>query len=143
MEEEGATGLNGWQRLWIAIALISIVPAVAMIRSEWESGDVWMRDLQKLPPTRVAIEGAGEMDFPATMSAEAIELVTRGSGGNPEAIRVGITVWGMEFSNVIRAYIANFNRSLVVRVVAWWAGGVALLYGVGWLFAWVRRGFKA
>ena len=142
MEQQRAAGLNGWQRLWIAIALVSIVPAAAMIRSEWESADVWVRDLQQMPTHRVAIEGAGEVEFPATMSAEAIELVTRGGAGNAQAIRAGISAWSAEFNNVIRAYIADLNRSLVIQVVAFWAVGVALLYGAGWLFAWVRRGFR-
>jgi len=142
MEQEIAAGRNGWQRLWVAIALISIVPAVALIRSDWESVDVWVRDLQQVPTNRVAIEGAGEVEFPATMSAEAIALVTRGGAGNPEAIRARISAWSVEFNNVIRACIADLNRSLVIRTLAFWAGGVALLYGVGWLFAWVRRGFR-
>jgi hypothetical protein len=142
MEQERAAGLNGWQRLWVAIALISIVAAAAMIREEWESADVWIRDLRQVPPNRVMIEGAGEVDFPATMSTEAIDLVTRGSGGNPEAIRAGITAWTTEFNKVIHSHVADFNRSLVIRGGAFWACGIALLYGVGWLVAWVRRGFR-
>jgi hypothetical protein len=142
MEQGKAAGLNGWQRLWIAIALISIVPAVAMIRSEWESADVWVRDLQQMPTHRVAIEGAGEVEFPATMSAEAIALVTRGGAGNAQAIRAGISAWDAEFNNVIRACVSDLNRSLVIQAAALWAGGVALLYAAGWLFAWVRRGFR-
>lgn len=142
MEQEKAAGLSGWQRLWVAIAVIGIVPAAAIVFLEWESADVWMRDLQQMPSTRVQVEGAGEVDFPATMSAEAIALVTRGSGGNPEAIQVGIATWGGEFSSVIHAYTAHLNRALAIRVVAWWAGCIALLYGLGWLIAWVRRGFR-
>ena len=38
--------------------------------------------------------------------------------------------------------IAIVNRSLVMRVVAVWACTILLLYAVGWLVAWVRRGFK-
>lgn len=141
-ERDTAAGLNGWRRLWIAIALIGILPALALVWTEWDSADAWVRDLHQMPSRRVAVEGAGEMEFPATMSAEAIELVVRGGGGNPEAIRAGISAWTAEFNNVIRTYVADANRWLVIRAVAFWAGGVALVYGIGWLFAWVRRGFR-
>jgi hypothetical protein len=142
MEEQKAARLNGWQRLWIALALISIVPALAMLRADWESTDDWLRDVRQEPPTRVTIAGAGEVAFPATMSTEAIRLVTEGSGGNPDAIRAGIAAWTREFNRVIGAYVSDRNRSLVFWVAAYWLGGIALLYGVGWLFAWVRRGFR-
>jgi hypothetical protein len=142
MEQQKGARLNGWQRLWIAIAVISIVPMVAMVLGDWESGDAWMRDLQQMPPTTVTVEGVGPMEFPATMSAEAIALVTRGSGGNPDAIRAGIRTWGSEFNKLIRGYIGMLNRDLVIRAIAVWAIGLALLYGFGWLVAWVRRGFR-
>jgi hypothetical protein len=142
MEQRRAAGLNGWQRLWVAIALVSIVPAVATIGMEWESADDWMRDLQQMPARRVAIEGAGDVEFPATMSAEAVGLVTRGAAGNADAIRAGIVAWTAEFNTVIRAFVADLNRALVIRVASFWACGAALLYAVGWLFAWVRRGFR-
>jgi len=142
MQQSKAAGLNGWQRLWIALALLAIVPAEALVVTEWESADVWVRDLQQVPANRVAVEGAGEVEFPATMSTEAIDLVVGAAAGKPEAIRAGITAWTAEFNNVLRAYITDLNRSLAMRVAAFWAAGVGLLYGVGWLFAWVRRGFK-
>jgi len=142
MEPAKPVGLNGWQRLWIALALVAILPAVALIAADWESADVWVRDLQQLPVNRVAIEGNGAIDFPATMSAEAIDLVVSAAAGKPEAIRTGISAWTAEFNNVLRAYIADLNRALALRVAACWAAGVALSYAAGWLFAWVRRGFK-
>jgi len=142
MEQAKSARLNGWQRLLIALALIAILPAVGLIVADWESADAWVRDLQQLPPNRVAIEGAGDVDFPATMSSEAIDLVVGAAAGKPEAVRAGITAWTAEFNNVLRAFIADLNRALVIRIAAFWAGGVALLYGIGWLIAWVRRGFK-
>lgn len=145
MEQEKGTGLNvwqklgGWQKLWIALALISIVPAVAVVWSKWEPGGGWMRDRLEEPPTRVIVEGVGEVEFPATMSREAIELVTKEGGGNAEAIRAGIASWNKEFNKLIKSQTAGGNRSLLIRGVAFWAGGVALLYGIGWLVAWFRR----
>jgi hypothetical protein len=134
--------LNGWLRLWIAIALLGLVPAAFTLWSEWESGESWIRDREVAPPTRVQVEGVGDVEFPATMSREAIELVTQASKGNAAAIRAGIHAWDVEFRRVLDAQAAALNRLLVLRVLGFWAAAVGILYAAGLLGAWVRRGFK-
>ena len=134
--------LGGWQRLWVAIAVVSLAAAVAIIAAEWESGEAWIRDLEGAAPTRVHVAGVGEVGFPATMSAEAIALVTRAGQGNAEAIRAGVRAWGAELRKLLDAYAAEHNRGQAMRVLGFWAAGVALLYLVGWLAGWVWRGFR-
>jgi len=133
--------LNGWLRLWIAIALLGLVPSAFTLWSEWESGESWIRESEVAAPTRVHVDGVGEVAFPATMSREAIELVTEASKGNAEAISAGIRAWDVEFRRVLDEQAAALNRLLVLRVLGFWAAAVAILYAAGWLGAWVRRGF--
>ena len=44
-----------------------------------------------------------------------------------------------------KAIIGAFSSELITHwllSVAWWVGGVLMLFGVGWLTAWVYRGFR-
>ena len=142
MKEGSKKRLNGWVRLWIAIAVLGLVPAGAIIFSEWESGDAWMHDFEIAAPTQVHVDGVGDVDFPATMSAEAIDLVVKASAGNREAIGAGIRVWDSELRRLLNQRAEALNRLLVMQVAALWAGGLVLLYVVGLIGAWVWRGFK-
>jgi hypothetical protein len=142
MDEPGVRRINGWVRLWIALGVLGLIPAVYTLVTEWESADAWIRELRLVPLNKVNVEGVGDVEFPATMSPEAIALVTRESAGKPEALRAAIGAWVAELNDLIRAYVADLNRALAIRVVAWWIGALALLYGIGLLLAWVRRGFK-
>jgi hypothetical protein len=137
-----ARRLNGWQRLWFAIAVLSFVSALGIIWSGWETGEAWIRDLEPAAPTRVHIDGVGDFDFPATMSPEAIDLVTRAGKGSAEALNAGIRAWDAEFRRVLDTYAMALDRLLVIRILGFWAAGVLLLYLVGWLAGWVWRGFR-
>lgn len=143
MEKRSAVRINGWQRLWIAIAVISLVPAIGYMVAEWESGEAWIRHLQTAAPTRVDVAGVGSVDFPATMSPEAVDIVVRASHGNADTLAAGIRAWGVEFARALDEQAAALNRLLVARALGWWAAGIFLLYLIGWLAGWVRRGFKA
>jgi hypothetical protein len=142
MEEPGVRRINGWVRLWIALAVLGLIPAVYTLITEWESADVWIQELRRVPPNKVKVEGVGDVEFPATMSPEAIALVTRENAGKPEALRAATGAWVAELNELIRAYVAHLNRALALRVAAWWIGALVLLYAIGLLLAWVRRGFK-
>lgn len=142
MEEQSERGINGWVRLWIALAVIGLIPAIYTLVTEWESADAWIQDLRLVPPNKVNVEGVGDVEFPATMSPEAIALVTRENAGKPEALRTAIGTWVAELNDLIRAYVADLNRALAIRVAAWWVGALVLLYAIGLLLAWVRRGFR-
>ena len=142
-QQQRVSRLNGWMRLWIALAPIGLVPALYTITTEWESADDWIREMQLVPPNKINVEGVGVIAFPATMSPEAIALVTRDNAGKPDAIENAITAWVAEFNELIRAYVKDLNRSLLTRVAGYWVGSLALLYGIGLLLAWVRRGFRS
>jgi hypothetical protein len=142
MEEQSERRLNGWVRLWIALAVIGLIPAIYTLVTEWESADAWIQELRLVPPNKVNVEGVGDVEFPATMSPEAIALVTRENAGKPEALRAAIGTWVGEFNDLIRSYVSDLNRTLVIRVVGWWIGSLVVLYAIGLLLAWVRRGFK-
>jgi hypothetical protein len=143
MEEQSVRPINGWVRLWIALAVIGLIPAIYTLVTEWESADAWIQELRAVPPNKVNVEGVGDVEFPATMSAEAIAFVTRENAGKPEALRAAIGAWVGEFNDVIRSYVADLNRTLAFRVVGWWLGSLAALYAIGLLLAWVRRGFRS
>lgn len=142
MEQENTRRLNGWLRLWIALAVIGLVPALYTIATEWESASDWIRELQAVAPNKVEVDGVGAVEFPSTMSPEAIALVTRDNAGKPDAIRAAIGEWVAEFNDVIRAYVSDLNRALLIRVAGYWVGTLVLLYFIGLLLAWVRRGFR-
>lgn len=142
-EQQKPQRLNGWIRLWIALAVIGLVPAIYTIATEWESAADWISEMSLVAPNKVNVDGVGVVDFPATMSPEAIALVTRDNAGKPDAIRAAITSWTNEFNDVIRSYVSDLNRSLVMRVAGYWVGTLVLLYFIGLLLAWVRRGFRA
>jgi hypothetical protein len=139
----GRWRLNGWHRLWIAVALLGLIPAFAAVVAGWESADAWLADAARGAPIRVDVAGVGEVDFPPTMSREAIALVAGASHGSPDALAAGTRAWGAEFAGVLERYARAMNRALVLRVLGWWAFAVALVYVVGWLAAWVWRGFRA
>ena len=142
MEEQSVTRINGWIRLWIALAVIGLIPAIYTLVTEWDSADAWIQELRLVPPNKVNVEGVGDVEFPATMSAEAIAFVTRENAGKPEALRAAIGTWVGEFNDLIRSYVSDLNRTLVIRVAGWWIGSLVVLYAIGLLLAWVRRGFR-
>jgi hypothetical protein len=142
MDEQGVPRINGWVRLWIALAVIGLIPAIYTLVTEWESADAWIQELRLVPPNKVNVEGVGDVEFPATMSPEAIALVTRENAGKPEALRAAIGTWVGEFNDLIRSYVSDLNRTLVIRVAGWWIGSLVVLYAIGLLLAWVRRGFR-
>ena len=92
-------------------------------------------------PTRVHVTG-GDVDFPATMSPEAIDLVIGASKGSADAIRAGIRAWDGEFRRVLDAQAAALNRLQLTRVLGIWLAGMLALYLVGWMAGWVWRGFR-
>jgi hypothetical protein len=141
-EQQNTRGLNGWIRLWIALAIIGLVPAIYTVATEWENANDWISEMSLVPPNKVNVDGVGVVEFPATMSPEAIVLVTRDNAGKPDGIRAAITSWTNEFNDVIRSYVSDLNRSLVMRVAGYWVGTLVLLYFIGLLLAWVRRGFR-
>ncbi len=137
-----APRLNGWQRLWVAAAVAGLAAAAGFVAWGWETSDAWLREIAADPPTRVDVAGAGTVEFPATMSPEAIAIVTEAAKGDRQALAAGIRAWGEAFERVLDTYAAQSNRRLVLRVLGAWIVGVALLYAGGWLVAWVRRGFR-
>jgi hypothetical protein len=142
VDRQPARRPNGWQRLWIAVAVLSLAGAIGVIGADWESGSEWIRDLEVAPPIRVQVEGVGDFDFPATMSAEAIALVARASKGSADGIRAGVRAWDVEFRRVLDAQAAALNRLSATRILGFWAAGVVALYLVGWMAGWVWRGFR-
>jgi hypothetical protein len=142
VEPQRTRRLNGWQRLWIAAAVLSLGGVIGIIVADWETGSEWIRDLEVMAPTRVHVDGVGDVDFPALMSPEAIALVTRASKGSTAGIRAGIRAWDGDFRRALDAQAVALNRLSVIRRLGVWAAGILALYLVGWMAGWVWRGFR-
>ena len=109
--------MNGWQRLWVVVAVIWGLGVVAVGYTSWTEIE-----------TRKAIAG------PQSLRDRVIEMLAHNVSED-----VIVTF--------INKYDADNNASAAKRQVvwqsaAWGAVPLIVLYGLGWAFAWVRRGFR-
>jgi hypothetical protein len=147
--------LNGWQRLWVVVAVLSATLAGTVVlfartpTDKPEQPGFYAESLAK-DVTIVEIETIGEVPFPNELSKEEIaRLVKAAMSSSPPTVRA---VAAEELRKraerkASEAKAANIAaRAQNLRLYAYglwtWFAFVALVYAAGWSIGWVLRGFK-
>jgi hypothetical protein len=118
--EAGKATLNGWQRLWVLIAIAWALAVVSDIGERWYA----VPD----PDRRLAPQ------------------ICRGVPDNPgdQTPRGRLIRLRVERAGRAERLAACYPRSAVVPTRATsWLVPVALIYAFGWGLGWVRRGFRS
>lgn len=137
--------LNGWQRLWVVLSSIYLVVVVMFVAFNFPSPEGIENTsdlLKKLSPQSQALLLIHDRGIIFPDEADIIMP-------NGALFRFKEGVSETQRSAVVREYwaivssLANEQRiSLVGRAALWWLGPCMVLYVLGWLFGWVRRGFR-
>ena len=148
--------LNGWQRLWVVAAVLSLVATVAIVASSLREADQ-IEDIafhaQRLANeiTVVEIAGTGVVNFPNDLTKEEIAgHVKRGMSSSPPTVvaiaEELVTLRAKRAAALASAknrLVRSENRSVWVIGIGGWVAFVVTLYLFGWAVGWVRRGFRA
>lgn len=144
--------LNGWQRLWV---LTSVVLFIVMA---WSSVSD-LKDLRRLKelenkdmPTllseqpvnaqEIAIEQDGKNPVSEKFHWNYGGLVYEIPTSNPETAKAKI------FKHLGKKYfsqseLADDSNDLILKSFFYWLFTVLCIYGFGWGFSWVKKGFKS
>ena len=140
--------LNGWQRLWVLVSIILLIPVVVVAVITFPNPD----------------HVSHQSSFEENLSAESrTKLATPDEKGivwddkvglkvempNGHILRFEKSVKNEEAETVANEYYgllkhqANKERVLhVLLAIAWWLGPAIFLYAFGRAVAWVYKGFK-
>jgi hypothetical protein len=138
--------LNGWQRLWVFVCvlyLLVVVVVSAFVFPSWETVGNFDSMVARLhPEERALVVAPGDSGTDST-GGTRIEF----PGGHILVIRDGLTeaqqnaVAGA-IAQVVESELAKERKSFLMHAILAALIPCALLYGLGWAVAWVRRGFQ-
>lgn len=148
--------LNGWQRIWVVLSVLSGLAAVgAVVISTSDSNrpedEAYYLEKLKDDVTIAEIESVGEVGFPSQLSSTEIQHIVKDSmSKNPPDVKEAAAkeLRKRAVLHAARARLDNNearsrNLDLYRFLVALWLSFVVGSYAVGWSIGWVRRGFKA
>lgn len=134
--------LNGWRRLWIAVAgLWAVVVVAGALLTAPTARDVPNEDLliERLSSEQqkflkgfipddgpeIELQNGHVLEFKAGATQDQMSLVARA------------------YSKVLRQAIFEAKRTFWLNALLIWAAPLALIYLIGEAVAWIRRGFGA
>jgi len=158
-----AIRLNGWQRLWIVLSILYLIPVVGLAIVFWPMPETtWHRDefIAQMPAElRQKVVGAyaskwkreevlkskkASPPYPDGFIPDPIEfpngalIDTHAAVMQKDMERVAAAYWAVVESNT-----RNARREMAWQMALVWAIPCFTLYAVGWAAAWVRRGFRS
>jgi hypothetical protein len=154
--------LNGWQRLWIVVAVLyllvaagvvaALLPTRSQIYGSWADAALQvagedLRRTQQYPWQEWELR---ELLFSKLTAEELVQKITDGARKmdlndptNKDRARYKEEILRLESTYRPRLDALSTERA---KVVGWgvlgWAGPLAILYGFGLAVAWVDRGFR-
>lgn len=148
--------LNGWQRLWMVVSVLSLVATLTIVFSELRDADqiddaAFHAQRLAKEVTVVEIAGIGTVTFPNDLTTEEISShVKRGMSTSPPTV-LTIAKQLRELRAKREAALASAKNRLArsenqrtwVYGIGGWLAFVGALYLFGWAVGWVLRGFRA
>ena len=148
--------LNGWQRIWVVLSVLSGLAAVgAVVISTSDSNrpedEAYYLEKLKDDVTIAEIESVGEVGFPSQLSSAEIQRIVKDSMSKRSPDVKEAAAKELRKRAVLHAAQARLdnnearskNLDLYRFLVSLWLSFVVGSYAVGWSIGWVRRGFKA
>jgi len=159
-----ATKLNGWQRLWVVLSVLSLLIAITFswdlrptreeIYQQWasEQWDVIERDHPRVSEKsywqfRQALKESSDSGLVARLNRNAVKSRIDSLKSVPALD--SFLIRSLEHVSTIQPKyeqrLARFSQAYVLfwtKVVGWWMGFMALLYLAGWSVGWIVRGFR-
>jgi hypothetical protein len=154
--------LNGWQRLWVVVGIVSLVLAVGVvwdlqptreeIYQQWAS-DEW-GEIQKIPSLSNKQWWELKAELKEPTDSAIIARLNWNAKSRLDSLRSkplpdSALMRALEHANTIRPdyekRLASFAQARAIywaRVVGRWAGFMALLYLAGWSVGRIYRGFR-
>ena len=154
--------LNGWQRLWIVVAVLYLAVAAAVVKarlptrsqiySSWADATLQVagEELRHLQRYQWQDSELRERLFPKLTAEEIVQKITDGARKtdhddptNKDRARYKEEILRLESMYQSRLDALSTEQA---KVVGWgvlgWAGPLAILYGFGLAVVWVVRGFR-
>ena len=147
--------MKGWQRLWVVVAVIWILPVIAVTYERWPQAEsitnvevfAHMNPQDRLPIDEAATLNewklGGMSDDAAASAMERIPSVLvdgrRFRFGDPE----DFARFTAAFDLGLKQALTSKRKAFSGEAFAAWAMPLAALYTLGWAVRWVRRGFSA
>lgn len=139
--------LNGWQRLWILLAIIWLVPVLALTISEAETQATikgrWARDIvnmeKRYHPAFTWYNDKSDEDIISPHSDQpfdpaAAEMVTESEQQDKSNLK---QLYNRELKNLSAKQNSNYKRGFLLYVIP-----LVVLYGLGIGCGWIYRGFR-
>ena len=126
--------LNGWQRIWIVVAVVMLVLTVAFIASSWPQPE------------------SGVVSDLASPACKSWRELPHGffPDASPEWNDPCHSLKYFLYWNRINlsgpadydSFIFRNREKLVGEAISLWLGTILCIYVFGWVIAWIRRGFS-
>ena len=148
--------VGGWFRIGIVLALLhgALVATIALEsrprleykQSAWfsEAADVIAEILTKVENKEVRSQQVIDALLKGTEAENAAWL--EGVASSPSENQKKFSTQVAKVNETHRAIISALpseQRTHWLIALAWWLGGVLLLFSTGWVIGWVLRGFRA
>jgi hypothetical protein len=153
--------LNGWQRLWILVAVLYLPAAAAVVATQFPTTSqvysAWAdaalqvagEDLRRTQQHQWQDWEIREHLFPKLTDKELVQKLTEGARKTDlnDPMKKDLTRYKEKILQLESTYLPRLDALSTerVKVVGWgvlgWAGPLAILYGLGLAVAWVVRGF--
>ena len=139
--------LNGWQRLWVVVSLLCLVPFALVTYRDWprfEDARDYAGYHRALPPALRSHLVAGNA---TTLPEGAIEFRGDMPNGDSLAFRKGTTeeqagAVARAYGEIVDTSVAKARWGLVIKAIVPWLGSSFTVYALGWSVAWIIRGFR-
>lgn len=140
--------LNGWQRLWVLVSTLYLVPVVVVAVTTFPNPDhiahqsSFEENLSPESRIKIAIPDAKGIVWDDQVGLE-VEM----PNGHILQFKKGIkdeeakTV-ANEYYGLLKQQVNKERPLHVLFVFVWWLGPVIFLYVFGWAIGWVYKGFK-
>lgn len=141
--------LNGWQRIWIVISVLTLIPTVLLAVSNMPDAESTNRTFaDKLIQKSLELsefKGYGVLDIRSAYrdmtDEEFIERVITKHGKKMDEAGISYKNLVTEHADTLRD-LKKTQIILVTQYLSAWASILGVLYAFGWSVGWIRQGFR-
>lgn len=133
--------LNGWLRLWIAGAVVALAACAIAVAVNWPSEDSVPHSIafyDALSPearAQIAESEVGAREGVRMPNGHVIYL-------KPEVAASRKTEALSQYQAAVLERVREKQKEFALRIAAWWLAVSLVILALGYLFDWVRAGFR-
>jgi len=139
--------LNGWQRLWVVLTVLSLLLIAVAVWFRWPAFENSRN--YSLYYDSLSSGVRSELIRPGTREDkdEFIEFYGEMPNGDRLRFKKGIKqekadTIAQEYTAIVWGHVHKERKRLLMTAGAVWLGGAFAVYAFGWAVVWVYRGFR-